>query len=105
MALNAAACLALPLLGRNLAGASAGLFLLYLTFEFTIVSGIPLMTELVPEARATMMASNVGSHSVGRALGALIGPVLFGIGLVANGVVAAGLDLLALVVLLLFVRE
>jgi predicted MFS family arabinose efflux permease len=105
MALNAAACLALPLLGRNLAGALAGLFLLYLTFEFTIVSGIPLMTELVPEARATMMASNVGSHSVGRALGALIGPVLFGIGLVANGVVAAGLDLLALVVLLLFVRE
>jgi predicted MFS family arabinose efflux permease len=105
MALNAVACLALPLLGRNLAGALAGLFLLYLTFEFTIVSGIPLMTELVPEARATMMASNVGSHSVGRALGALIGPVLFGTGLVANGVVAAGLDLLALVVLLLFVRE
>lgn len=105
MALNTVACLALPLLGRNLAGALAGLFLLYLTFEFTIVSSIPLMTELVPEARATMMASNVGSHSVGRALGALIGPVLFGIGLVANGVVAAGLDLLALVVLLLFVRE
>ncbi len=105
MALNAAASLALPLLGRNLFGALAGLFLLYLTFEFTLVSAIPLMTELVPQARATMMASNVGSHSVGRALGALIGPALFSSGLLANGALAAALDLLALTVLLLFVRE
>ncbi len=52
-----------------------------------------------------MMASNVGSHSVGRALGALIGPALFTSGLLANGALAAALDLLALAVLLLFVRE
>jgi predicted MFS family arabinose efflux permease len=103
--LNGLAGMALPSLGRSLPGALAGLFLIYLTFEFTIVSAIPLMTELVPGARATVMAANVGSHSAGRALGALIGPALFTSGLLTNVGVAAGLDFLALVLLLIFVRE
>ncbi len=31
-----------------------------------------MMTEVFPAARATMMAGNVASHSLGRALGALL---------------------------------
>jgi predicted MFS family arabinose efflux permease len=102
---NAAASLALPSLGRGLAGALIGLFLIYLTFEFTLVSAIPLMTEQVPGARATVMSGNVASHSAGRALGALAGPALFAVGLGANTVTAAALDGIALAFLLLLVRE
>ncbi len=101
---TAAACLALPLLGRELGGALLGLFFFYLTFEFTVVSTLPLMTELVPAARATLMASNVAGFSAGRAIGAIIGPPLFGYGLLANGILAAALNLAALVILFAFVR-
>ena len=105
ISLSALACLGLPFLGRSLTGALVGLFFVYTTFEFTIVSAMPLMTELVPRARATMMAGNIGALSSGRAIGALVGPALFSLGLQANGTLAAALNLVALVMLLLFVRE
>jgi hypothetical protein len=66
------AALALYFLGRTEAGALVGLFFFYITFEFTLVSIIPLMTELLPAARATLMAFNVAALSFGRALGDLI---------------------------------
>jgi len=68
---NCFAALTLPILGRWLAGALAGLFLFYLTFEFTVVSGIPLMTEILPSARATMLASHMAVLAIGRAVGDL----------------------------------
>ena len=103
--LNSLAAVLLPMLGRTLPGAGVGLFLFYVTFEFTLVSAIPLMTELVPPARATVMASNISAHALGRALGALLGPALFALGFAANGLAAAGLNLLALLLLVLYVRE
>jgi predicted MFS family arabinose efflux permease len=54
-----------------------GLFVFYLSFEFTIVSALPLMSEALPALRATVMASTVASFSIGRAIGAGIGPLLF----------------------------
>jgi predicted MFS family arabinose efflux permease len=81
--LNCAAALVLPLLGRSLPGALAGLFLFYLTFEFTLVSSIPLMTEILPSARATLMAANIAGLSLGRALGASLGSLLYGLGALA----------------------
>lgn len=96
--------LALPLLGANASRATLGLFLFYLTFEVVIVSSIPLMTELVPAARATMMASNVAGLSLGRAAGAIMGPALFATDLLPNGVAAAAINALALLVLLRFVQ-
>jgi predicted MFS family arabinose efflux permease len=103
--LSALALLALPVLAVSVAGALAGLFLMYLTFEFTIVGTIPLMTEQVPEARSTLLATNVGSFSLGRSLGALAGGPLFALGIQANALVAAGLNLVALWILLGFVQE
>jgi len=107
---NAAAGLALEPLGRSLPGALLGLFLFYITFEFALVSSIPLMSELVPAARATVLAGSSGSHSAGRALGALLGPALYaggrlGGGLMTNAMAAAALDGLALIILLAWVRE
>ena len=78
--LNSLAALALPFLGSTLPGAFIGLFLFYLTFEFAIVSSIALMTEVLPPARATLMASGIAAHSLGRALGALVTAPLFAMG-------------------------
>ncbi|MCH8340485.1 MAG: MFS transporter [Chloroflexi bacterium] len=103
--LTTLASLALPVLGQTLLGALLGLFFFYLFFEITIVSSLPLMTEQTPTSRSTLMATNIAAFSLGRSLGALAGGPLFSIGLGANGAVSAILNLLALGLLLAFVRE
>jgi MFS transporter, DHA1 family, inner membrane transport protein len=97
--LNCIAALALPVLGTNLPGAFVGLFIFYLTFEFTLVSTLPLMTEILPASRATLMAANVASHSLGRATGALIAVPIFGLGFYASTLAAVLFNLLALAAL------
>ncbi|MDO8753285.1 MAG: MFS transporter [Anaerolineales bacterium] len=74
---NALASILLPIIGQTQAGALVGLFLFYITFEYVMVSHIPLMTELVPTARATMLSMNVTGHAVGRALGALLAAFIY----------------------------
>lgn len=102
---NALANLLLPLLGTSTAGALVALFFVYLTFEFAVVSALPLMTELVPDARATLLAGSVTLYSAGRTLGALIGPWLFDFGLPASALAAALCDVAALALVLLFVHH
>jgi len=77
LVLNSMAVLLLPLLGFTQYGALVGLCLFYVTFEFTLVSSIPMMTEIMPAARATLMAVNIAALSLGRALGALIAHPLY----------------------------
>jgi predicted MFS family arabinose efflux permease len=43
----------------------------------SLVSHIPLMTELVPSARATMLSMNVTGHALGRALGAFLAGFIY----------------------------
>jgi MFS transporter, DHA1 family, inner membrane transport protein len=74
---NSAAAVLLPFIGRTEIGALIGLFLFYITFEFVLVSHVPMMTELVPGARATVMAFNVTGHSLGRAIGAFLAPFIY----------------------------
>jgi predicted MFS family arabinose efflux permease len=100
LVLNSLAALALPWLGRSTSGALAGLFLFYITFEFTLVSSIPLMTELLPAARATLMAANIAAVSAGRAGGALLATPVYAAGILGNGLLAAAFNLLALLTLL-----
>ncbi|HMM29743.1 MAG: MFS transporter [Chloroflexota bacterium] len=102
---TALASLLLPVAGFSVVGALAGLFLFFLTFEFALVSLVPLMTELVPGARATMMAGNVTALSAGRMLGALLGPLLFSLGLTANTLAAAAMNVAAVVIVLLWVQR
>ncbi len=68
----------------SVAGALTGLFFFYLGFEFTLVSSLPLMTELFPAARATVMALTIACFSLGRALGAALAPWLYNLGFVFN---------------------
>ena len=97
---NSLAALLLPLLGRSIIGAEAGLFLFYISFEFTLVSAIPMMTEIMPRARATLMAANVAGISLGRALGALLAAPLYTFGIYTNAGATVVFNLLALAALL-----
>jgi len=74
---NALAALLLPIVGKTELGALIGLFLFYITFEYIMVSHIPLMTELVPEARATLLSFNLTGHSLGRMIGALLATFIY----------------------------
>jgi predicted MFS family arabinose efflux permease len=96
---NCLAAVAFPFLGQILPGAVVGLFFFYLTFEFTLVSTIPMMTEIMPSARATMMAINISALSLGRALGAFLAPTLFGWGMGTSAGAAIVFNLLALLAL------
>ena len=99
-----ASCLALYLKQGSLTGSMASLFALYLSFEVTLVSGLPLMTELVPGARATLMAANVAAIAAGDAMGAALGSFLFRWGMMANAGFTTVITALALVVLMLLFR-
>jgi predicted MFS family arabinose efflux permease len=74
---NALASLLLPFIGRTELGALIGLFLFYITFEYVMVSHIPMMTEVMPEARATLLSFNLTGHSLGRMIGALLATFVY----------------------------
>ena len=94
---NCLAAILLPIIGRTEPGALTGLFLFYITFEFTIVSIIPLMTEVMPSARATTLSFAGAAHSIGRAVGALLAPVLYSIGFSAVTGASVAFNLFGLV--------
>jgi DHA1 family inner membrane transport protein len=97
LTLSALSYILLPLLGRTLWLGLAGLFVVFLTFEFTVVTSFSLFSEILPGARATMMSSSVAALSLGRVIGALIGgQVWLAGGLLATGLVSAALSGLAL---------
>ena len=48
----------------------------FLGFEFSVVSGVPIMGEQVPAARGTMIALALTAGSVGRMIAALLGSAL-----------------------------
>jgi DHA1 family inner membrane transport protein len=94
---TAAAYLLLPVAARTLPLALGALFVVFLAFEFTVVAALGLITEVLPDARGTMMGAFGATGSAGRMLGALTGGYvwLWG-GLAATGAVAAALSLCAL---------
>ena len=104
--LNAGICLLIPLTGGNLTAALVAYFALFLTFEVTIVGGVPLMTEIVPSARSAVMSSTIAAGALGRALGSWLGPFLFDqFGFSSNGWVSAMITAVATLLLALWIRE
>lgn len=65
--------LLLPGLAQTLPLALLGLFILFVGVEYTIVTSVSLFTEVLPEARATMMSGWLAAASLGRVTGALMG--------------------------------
>jgi len=89
-------------LGIGLAFLALGLF----GFEFTIVSSIPLATELEPTTRAHYLAWTVVAMATGRGIGAALGPILFGsLGLAGPAIAAVAANMVAALVLVAWVRE
>lgn len=98
--LNVAAYLAFPHLTGTLAGGLTGLFLVFLTFEFTIVATIPFISELAPQARGTVMALFVTAAALGRMISSLIAPRLWAAGgLQVNARVSAAVVAVAVIIL------
>jgi len=100
LAANALMALVLPLAGRTTATALVGLALFYLTFEYTVVSMLPVMSEILPQARATLLAFYAASFSLGRAAGSLLSPRLYGLGFAAVALTAVALDAVAFLFLI-----
>ncbi|HEX9116428.1 MAG TPA: MFS transporter, partial [Anaerolineae bacterium] len=104
--LSAAAYLLLPHAAGGLAGALAGMCLVFLAFEFAIVATLPLVSELAPGARATVLALNVAAMSFGRVVASVSGPRLWlAGGLLLNTGVSAVLALAAALILIFAVKE
>ena len=74
---NILASVLLPFIGRTEVGALAGLFFFYISFEYMVVSQLPMMNEAVPQARATTMAFNLVGFGIGRSLGALLSTLIY----------------------------
>ncbi len=110
LGLNCLAALALAILGSSTAGAVVGLFFFYITFEYALVSSIPMMNEVMPTNRATVMGVAAASISLGRALGALMATPLYLFGessatipdILPNALAAVGLNILAIIALRYF---
>lgn len=67
----------LPALNIGLIYVLAGLFMVFLTFEFTIVTSMSLSTELVPELRASTMSAFFATAGIGRVIGAFTGGMVW----------------------------
>jgi predicted MFS family arabinose efflux permease len=97
--LNCVAAALLPLCGQRLGFALAGLAFFYITFEFALISTMTLMSEVLPNARATIIAATVAAFSLGRMLGALIAPGLYAINFWAVCLAAVVLNGIAMIFL------
>ncbi len=106
MALSGLAYAVFPLTGQTFSLAMAGLFLVFLASEFTIVTSLSFFTEILPDARATMMSGYFAAASLGRVFGALIGgPVWMAEGIRGTGLVSACITALGLMALLWGIRN
>ena len=95
LVLNSLAALLLPFAGGNLTWAVAGLGFFYITFEIVLISTLTLMSEVLPQARATILAMTVAGFSLGRMLGNLIAPGLFSVGFWLSSLAAIVLNIAA----------
>lgn len=95
----------LPGLGRSLVGALMGLFLFSFGYESVVVTIMPFTAGIVPKARATALSTLMAARAGGHALGAFLGSKIITETITRNAVLSGVLNLVALVLLLLFVRK
>lgn len=99
LGLNSLAAILLPITSGRLSLAIIGLGFFYITFEIILVSALTLMSEVLPNARATMTAATLAGFSLGRMLGDLIGPGLYQISFWVTCLSAVLLNLMAAILL------
>jgi predicted MFS family arabinose efflux permease len=75
-------------------------------FELTVVAALPLVSEIAPKARATLLSLGVAGFSLGRALGSFIGPTTYDTyGFAVTSIVSAALIFAAFAIWMIWVRE
>jgi predicted MFS family arabinose efflux permease len=91
----AAACYAIfPVFGSAIPVVVIGIFTMFLGYEIAVVAAIPLYTEVLPTARASMMGAIIGAVALGRVVGGLSGALLYNnAGVVVTSLVAFGVML------------
>ncbi len=104
--LSVMAYLLLPQLAGTLPGALTGLFLVWIGWDFSIVCTLPLISQLAPNARGTLLALNVSAMAVARLISSLIAVRLWTVGgLTLTTAVSAVCVALALVILRVGVHD
>ena len=91
----------LPVLDRGLVFVLAGLFLVFLFFEFTIVTSMGLATELVPEFRASTLSAFYAVSGLGRVAGDFCGGLAWSSSGITGIAVISGVSTLIAVVSLI----
>ena len=77
MIISSAVAVVLPGMAGHLGGALLGLFLFYLTAEFSMV-GLPILaSEVMPKARATMLGIGISAYALGATSGAYMSPFIY----------------------------
>lgn len=99
--------LILPHLSFSLPLALAVLYILFVLVETSIVASIPLLTEVMPHARAVMMSSNAAAHALGRAAGGILGGVFYALtgSFLFIGIVSTFIGFVAFFMMLRYVQE
>ena len=98
--LNALAYLLLPRIVGTLAVTMIAMAVVAMTSEFAIVSALPLVSELAPQARGTVMATNAALISVGVMIVSVLAPRLWSSGgLALTTAVSAAMAVIATVLL------
>ncbi len=78
----------------------------FLGFEFSVVSGVPIMGEQLPEARGTLIALAVTAGSLGRMVGDLSGSALVsGAGFMAAALLSAVTAVVSITIFVKWVQE
>ncbi len=94
---SALTALSIPIIGKfGLWGAEVGLFLFNLAFQIPFISYAPLLTEVLPLARASLLGATLAAVGVGRMMGSLVAPFLYNQGFIYNAVLSMLLFLIAL---------
>jgi predicted MFS family arabinose efflux permease len=106
LAVAAVALLVLSTVSEQLLPAIAVLVVVSVAIEFGIISAIPLTTELRPRARARVLSLLIVASGLGRIVVDLVAPRVFAAGgMQSVTVMAAIVALIALIVVLVGVRE
>ena len=96
----------IPSLSFSLPLALFGIFVMFIGIETAIVASLPLFTEILPNTRAVMMSANMGAHSLGRVLGAMLGGFIYattGGNFVVVGIVASVIGGIAFIIMWRFI--
>lgn len=104
LGVNLLAALALPIFDQQMVLTVTTLFVFFASFEFSVVTMFSLISELRPQARATLMAFNAAALSGGDAIGSFVGSRVFRGSIAVNSAVSGVLNLCAILMLLIAIR-